>query len=151
MVEITRDETLIKSPITLPIIHEYGEKLDAVLQVYTLEEVIAEKLRAILQNIQAFERKGWVRSRARDYYDLWRILNTYKESLYLSNFSALLRQKCQNRDVDFSDINSFFSPRLLAEVEKTWHQWLQPLLTFLPPYELVIQELRHRVDSLLSL
>ena len=64
MIEITFDEKLIKSSINLPVIHEYGETLDATLQVYTLEEIIAEKLRAILQNIQIFERKGWVRSRA---------------------------------------------------------------------------------------
>ncbi len=145
MVEITRDEKLIKPPIALPVIHEYGEKLDIMLQVYTLEEIIAEKLRAILQNIQAFERKGWVRSRARDYYDLWRILSTYKENLDLSNFQEMLYKKCQHRGVSFSDSSSFFSPKLLVEVEKTWQQWLQPLLSNLPSYELVLKELRDQI------
>lgn len=146
MVEVTRDEKLIKPPITLPLIHEYGEKLNVMLQVYSLEEIVAEKLRAILQNIQAFEQKGWVRSRARDYYDLWRILSTYKENLDLSNFPEILYQKCQHRGVSFSDSNSFFSPKLLLEVEKTWHQWLEPLLSNLPPYTLVLKELRDQVN-----
>ena len=149
IVEITCDEKLMRPSVNLPVIHEYGEILDAVLQVYSLEEIIAEKLRAILQNIQTFERKGWVRSRARDYYDLWRILSTYKLSLNLSNFPAILYQKCQSREVNFKNSNSFFSQKLLTEVEKTWDQWLQPLLSHLPPYELVIKELRLQVEELL--
>ena len=50
--------------------HEYGEPLSAELQVYSLEEIVAEKLRALLQQAKMFERHGWSRSRARDYYDL---------------------------------------------------------------------------------
>lgn len=148
MVEVTTDEKLMMPSIILPIIHEYGEKIETKLSVYSLEEIIAEKLRAILQNIQAFERKGWVRSRARDYYDLWRILSTYREKLDLSNFQALLRQKCDYREVNFSSAASFFIPKLLTEVEKTWDQWLGPLLPHLPSYEQVINELRLEVDTL---
>ena len=28
-----------------------------------------------------FDRRGWTRSRARDYYDLWRVLSAYKDDL----------------------------------------------------------------------
>ena len=47
--------------------------------MYSLEEVIAEKLRAILQQAGMSERCGWSRSSAREYYDLWQVLDTYRE------------------------------------------------------------------------
>ena len=56
------------------VIHEYGEPLDAEMNVYALEEIVAEKLRAILQHAEKLEHRGWSRSRARDCYDLWRVL-----------------------------------------------------------------------------
>jgi len=149
MVEITIDEKLIRPSVNRSVIHHYGEILDFQLQVYSLEEIVAEKLRAILQNIQSFERRGWARSRARDYYDLWRILNTYKDKLNLADFSSLLHEKCKIREVTFTNINSFFSAPLLEQVEKTWEQWLGPLLKELPPYTQVIKELHFEIKEIL--
>lgn len=150
MVEITMDEKLITPPAVLPIIHQYGEKIDAQLQVYSIEEIIAEKLRAILQNIQAFEQKKWVRSRARDYYDLWCILDVYRETLDLSNFQNTLNRKCEIRKVSFSSPKDFFHEKLLTEVEKTWTQWLSPLLQQLPPYKDVIKKLKTQIELLFN-
>ena len=52
-----------------------------------------------------------MRSRARDYYDLWRILGAYGAQLDLAEFPAFLHQKCAIRDVTFSDPDSFFPER----------------------------------------
>jgi predicted nucleotidyltransferase component of viral defense system len=150
MVEITTDEILLKPAVTRQVIHGYGETFNTELQVYSLEEIVAEKLRAILQTLKTLERKGWVRSRARDYYDLWRILNTYKGKLDLSCFSNLVRKKCKNREVTFVDVESFFAANLLEVVEKTWEQWLGSLVPNLPPYKQVIGELRGYVTTLLK-
>jgi len=150
MVEITIDEQLVTPAVERPVIHEYEESLDAKLQVYSLEEIIAEKLRAILQNLQLLERKGWVRSRARDYYDLWRIFNTYKNQLKLSEIPALLQKKCQVRNVTYTNGDNFFTNHLLSLVEKTWEQWLGPLLPELPAYKMVIEDLKHQVSLLLA-
>ena len=67
--------------------------------VYSLEEIIAEKLRAILQHARKLEERGWSRSRARDYYDLWRILGAYRLQLDLADFAPFLREKCSKRDI----------------------------------------------------
>lgn len=149
MVEMTRDEKLVKPTLTRPIIHNYGEFFNTQLQVYSLEEIVAEKLRAILQTTQTFERRGWVRSRARDYYDLWRILNTYKNELNLCNFSDLVREKCDVREVTFTNFQSFFSGSLLQVVEKTWEEWLASLVPELPTYKLVINELSKQIEAIL--
>lgn len=149
MVEITVDEEIIKPVILKPILHEYDEIFSANILTYSLEEIVAEKLRAILQNIKNLEKRGWARSRARDYYDLWNILKVYKNQLNLQDFDSFLRQKCSTRDVNFENYNSFFYPKLLEIVEKTWAQWLGTLVPNLLSYQQVIEELKQQIEDLL--
>jgi predicted nucleotidyltransferase component of viral defense system len=78
MIEATMDEAVLRPPLTRNVTHGYGEPLKAGLLVYGLEEIVAEKVRATLQHVEKLERRGWSRSRARDYYDLWRVLGAYK-------------------------------------------------------------------------
>ena len=150
MVEISIDETLLRPPLRRAIIHDYGEPFDTEVLVYSLEEIVAEKLRAILQHARLLERRGWVRSRARDYYDLWRILGAYGPQLDLAEFPTFLHQKCAARDVTFTDPDSFFPATILSVVETTWKQWLGPLVSDLPPYETVIAAVRSSVSDLLT-
>jgi len=150
MVEISIDETLLRPPLRRAIIHDYGEPFDTEVLVYSLEEIVAEKLRAILQHARLLERRGWVRSRARDYYDLWRILGAYGPQLDLAEFPTFLHQKCAARDVTFSDPDSFFPATILSVVETTWKQWLGPLVSDLPPYETVMAAVRSSVSDLLT-
>ena len=150
MVEITMDERLLKPARQCSVRHEYGELLNAQVKVYALEEIVAEKLRALLQHLRAMEQRGWVRSRARDYYDLWRILGEHRGHLDLADFPDFLRQKCAIRDVTFTGPESFFPPSMLAVMEKTWDQWLGPLVPGLPSYTTVIEALRPQVAALLG-
>ena len=150
MVEISLDEKLMRPAPQRRVLHDYGEPFDVQIPVYALEEIVAEKLRAILQHVRLLERRGWVRSRARDYYDLWRILGAYRDGLDTSGFSTFLSDKCALKDVTFSGPESFFPEAMLAAVEKTWKQWLGPLVPALPPYKTVIEELRPQIASLLG-
>ncbi len=150
MVEVAVDEKILKPTKRKPVIHEYGEPLDVKVQVYSLEEIIAEKLRAILQHLEKFQERGWSRSRARDYYDLWRILGAYKSDLDLSDFHSLLREKCAVRNIGFKGQDDFFPETMLDYIEKTWVQWLGPLVPNLPPYKTVIDELRPQIADLLG-
>jgi predicted nucleotidyltransferase component of viral defense system len=148
MIETSIDEKVLKLVERRKIIHEYGEPLDAQIKVYTLEEIVAEKLRAILQHVEKLEERGWSRSRARDYYDLWYMLNTCVDKMDLSGFLPFLREKCAIRNVNFNSPDDFFQETILASVEKTWKQWLGPLVPDLPPFELVIDSLKQRVCDL---
>ncbi len=150
MIETSMDEKVLKPTVRRALLHDYGEPLEVQVLVYSLEEIVAEKLRAILQHLRSLERRGWVRSRARDYYDLWRILGTYRDRLDFSGFESFLRKKCTLKDVAFSGPNSFFPDAMLATVEKTWKRWLGPLVPNLPPYKTVIEELRPEVAALLG-
>ena len=150
MIEVTVDEPVLWPIEKRGVIHEYGEPLEALLQVYSLEEVVAEKLRALLQQAGLFERRGWSRSRARDYYDLWRVLGTYRQRMNFTNFRSLLSQKCAVRSVAFTHPEDFFHEGVLAYVEETWEQWLGPLVPGLPTFDTVISGLRPQVAALVS-
>ena len=150
MVEISMDEKLLKPLQHRKVIHEYGESLTAKVRVYALEEIVAEKLRAILQHSEKLDERGWSRSRARDYYDLWRIFGTYQSRMELRNFASFLSEKCAVRKVSFQEPGDFFQEQILAYVEKTWDQWLGPLVSDLPSFPTVISELRPQIEELLS-
>ena len=150
MIEVTVDEKVLKPVQNRRVIHEYGEPVEVQVQVYALEEIVAEKLRAILQHIEKLHERGWSRSRARDYYDLWRVMGTYRDQMDLSDFVSFLREKCAVRNVRFEGPESFFQETMLTYVEKAWQQWLGPLVPELPPFETVIGELRPQIVSLIS-
>lgn len=150
MVEVTTDEPVLRPTRARRVIHEYGEPLEANFAVYALEEVMAEKLRAILQHAEKLKERGWSRSRARDYYDLWRVLGEYESDLDLTEFSDLVRKKCDVRGVRFQSADDFFQAAMLSYVEKTWEDWLGPLVPNLPSFATVMDALRPRVGEILA-
>ena len=149
-IEITVDEPVLRPVQMRKVTHDYGEPLNADIQVYSLEEVVAEKLRAILQQTEIRETRGWSRSRARDYYDLWRILTEHRDSIDVGGFNALLRQKCAVRGVAFTSWEDFFAAPMLSAVDATWENSLGRLVPDLPPFDTVINSLRLEVEDLLS-
>ena len=150
MIEITVDEPVLWPVQVRRVMHDYEEPLEAALQVYSLEEAVAEKLRAILQQAEMLARRGWSRSRARDYYDLWRVLGTYRDRMDFAGFVPLLREKCAVRGVGFEGPDDFFRSPMLAEVERTWDQSLGLLVPGLPAFETVIEGLRPEVAAILA-
>jgi predicted nucleotidyltransferase component of viral defense system len=150
LIEVTLDEKVLKPVQRRMVIHGYGEPFQTELQVYALEEIVAEKLRAILQHAEKLEQRGWSRSRARDYYDLWRMLSAYKDQMDLSGFPSFLREKCAVRSVGFEGAEDFFQQHMLDYSEKTWDRSLGPLVPGLPSFATVLNELRPQIASLLQ-
>ncbi len=149
-VEITMDEPVLRPPRSMGVMHGYGEPITAEVLVYSLEEIVAEKLRAVLQQKDLLQRRGWARSRARDYYDIWRILDRYGDRMDLGDFATFLQRKCSIRGVGFSSPDDFFPEMLLEEVERTWDRWLGTLVQDLPSYDHVIDGLRPFVTALVG-
>lgn len=150
IVEISIDEPILKPYEYRKIIHNYDEPLDASIMTYSLEEIIAEKLRAILQHNQRLQERGWSRSRARDYYDLWKIFSKFKNHINMSDFTEFLNKKCSVRNVTFESYEDFFQQKMLDYINKTWQQWLGPLVPNLAAFNDVINELRPQVQYLLK-
>lgn len=147
--EVTVDEPILLPTPARPIIHGYGEELTGAVRAYSLEEIVAEKLRALLQNEARRGERGWVRPRCRDLYDLWRILGDPPAALDDAAIRRILPAKCAVRDVRFGSAADFFPAALVETVSTGWDADLAPLVLGLPPANLVIEDLRREVGVLL--
>lgn len=150
MIEITVDEPILMPPVSKPILHEYEEEMNNELMTYTLEEIVAEKLRAILQQQEKLEQRGWSRSRARDYNDIWNIFKSFSDDLDINLIPELLINKCTVRDIEITGAEQFFEKTTLDFVESTWEEWLGHLVRELPAFETVINDLKLSLNLLLA-
>jgi uncharacterized protein len=150
-VEITHDESVILLPEYKSILHGYEEKLDCRVGCYHIEEIIAEKLRALLQTHQKLAARGWNRPRARDYYDLWRILKDYSVVVDKKRLLETLNKKCEYRDVSYRSIDDFFTYELVKEASKHWQATLGVLVKGLPECQHVLDETKQLIAKMIEL
>lgn len=143
--EISRSELLHFKPEFCKLLHEYGEPFDYQILTYKLEEIITEKFRAILENQERLFKKGWVRSRIRDFYDLWRILSKYKSNLQTSALKKAFLIKCKHKQISFTSPEQFFNEEYLTYIKKDWHEFLTRLTPNIPPFNEVIAQLKRHV------
>lgn len=146
-VEITVDEPILLPIEKRPILHNFGEEFSMTVDVYALAEIVAEKLRALLQSQGRLAERGWGASRVcRDYYDLWSVLR--REGRLNSRIPNLVRRKCEVRDVTFESPVAFLAEELLAVARREWNQQLLPFLPNAPPVEQVLAEVRPLIFAL---
>ena len=148
-IEVTHDEPVLLVPDRRPILHGYDEALDAEIRCYRLEEIVAEKLRALLQTQEKLATRGWSRPRARDYYDLWRVLTDWGDRLDSMLVPPILLRKCAHRGVAFTKADDFFPTALIGEARAHWHSSLGVFVADLPPCDDVLARLRTLVPRYL--
>ncbi len=141
-VEITRDEPVLLEPHMRPIIHNYEEDLNVSVRCYRLEEIVAEKMRSLLQSRDRLVEGRWTRPRSRDYYDIWRLVTDFGTELDIRELTPLLRRKCDHRGVSFQQLADFFSDELILEARTNWDRNLGPFVLNLPPCDEVLTSLR---------
>lgn len=148
-VEITHDEPVILPPEYKAILHGYDEQLDCKVACYSIDEILAEKLRALLQTHKKLVMRGWNRPRARDYYDLWCILNKYSDTVNKAGLIEVLEQKCSHRDVAYKNIDDFFTDELVKEAYQHWQATLGNLVQALPDCKQVLEETKLLIEKLM--
>jgi len=141
-IEITHDEPVLLAPLQRDIIHGYEEEIDGRLLTYSLTEIVAEKMRALLQTQQKLILRGWNRPRARDYYDLWRILRDFNPSIDKDALREMLKRKSAHRGVTYVSLDDFFTIELLAQAHRHWEGTLRPFVPELPGCADVLAELK---------
>jgi len=140
--EISRDEELVYPTVEKKILHEYGEDIQQTLRAYALEEILTEKYRGILQNQERLKKKGWVRSRVRDFYDLRQILKHFKTEVDFKGFKEAFMKKCLMKGIQFEGSQQFFNQKeYLERVKQDWEQYLGDLILGLSSFEETIAEL----------
>ena len=134
-IDITRGEKLLFAPVIRPIFKEYSDLLhqDFSLQCYPLEEIIVEKLVALIG-----------RTQPRDLYDIWYLLeeNVVQLEFLKTEFADKARHKGHQPD-------SFLPTwqRKTKQFENLWNQYLAHQIADLPKFEGVCRALnRHFKD-----
>ena len=114
--------------------HSYEDVPEFELTAYSLEEIFAEKLRALYQ-----------RSQARDYYDLYRMITEtdVDDSVILPAFT----RKCEHDGLDI-DLRDGLPGEKRDEIRDGWQNTLPDLVADLPEFESVYGILEDYVDSL---
>ena len=133
--------------IALPIVmskifHPYSDahNCECGLASYCIEEIIAEKLRALLQ-----------RSRARDYYDIWYILKNKAEEIQRENVIDAFKKKAEYKNVPFEDIDSHIGDDKYVAIQPSWDAQLGHQLVYTPQLEKIREEFNELVKSLFKL
>jgi hypothetical protein len=143
-VEITVDEPILSKIIIRPVIHNFEEKFEALIPAYSLLEITAEKLRALLQSKIRLRERGWGASRVcRDYYDLWNLLQI--SEVVTGELYPLLIRKFAVRDVSFESPYDFISDDLIAVAENEWQQQLMPFVPYAFPASEILPQVKNMI------
>jgi uncharacterized protein len=129
-VDISRSEKLEFETVSKPVFINYSDLDEHELLCYSLEEVLVEKLRSVMQRMQA-----------RDFYDIWYLLEHHRMevSYYLIEFS----KKCASKDLDTSDFHKKLAERL-PQYKGRWRSSMSEQIQNLPDFDQVEREvLRH--------
>lgn len=86
--DITNDETVFAEPVARSVFHPYSDGLpaDVAVQCYSLEELLAEKTRALYQ-----------RTRPRDLYDVVYLLENCIDAIDLAEAQRIFGAKCESK------------------------------------------------------
>ena len=131
-VHLTFDEPLLTEPVTCPINPSYSDLSQFELTAYSKKEIIAEKMRTLLQ-----QQKKW--PRPRDLYDLWFILCHLKEDYEPKELRTLFDKKCQVRKIE-PNLRDLASENLKEWNRAAWENQLKPLMKDVPDFGKVWKE-----------
>ncbi len=132
-IDVNFREKLIEEPIEKEIKIIYPDCRNFSVIIYTLDELLAEKIRSIIQ-----------RGKTRDYYDVWMLLKTKKFDS--KKLRELVAKKCKAVDVEF-DIEKIFSKENFEAVKSYWKRGLGHLvMKELPNFEIVFEELKELLE-----
>lgn len=135
-IEIILYEKIIFNSIAKILYHPYSDKitLKEPVPCYTIEEVLSEKLRALIPRSY---------TAPRDYYDIW-YLSTNMDSLNWAVIVEGFYQKMKFKEIEFTGIEQLINSKSERMVKAAWKNSLgqQINLAALPPYELVISQLQ---------
>lgn len=109
------------------IIHPYSDDFHVRIRAYSLEEIVAEKIRALFE-----------RTRPRDLYDVWRLHNAIDNGKVLN----ILYKKCMVKGVEI-DVQSLEDRR--DNFANAWTNSLRHQIKTLPDFDDVFYEVKQRI------
>ena len=138
-VDISFNELIVLSPANKQIHSEYSDMEKRNLFVYPLEEILAEKIRSIIQ-----------RAKTRDYYDVWQLLKFHNNKINMKLLHEVLIKKCHVKNIDFKKDHLFNAERINL-AQKYWEKALAHQITNLPEFNVVVNECKYLINKFLRI
>jgi predicted nucleotidyltransferase component of viral defense system len=140
LLDVTLDEPVLLPPQKRPVIGTLFTSPRPLVLAYALEEILAEKLRSILQ-----------RGKARDYYDVWRLLGEKGETYDRAAARRLFFQKCNVKGLPDSSAAAFLDRTLLNGAAPYWSRDLAGQVTgAFPVWDDVVADLERLLPQFLA-
>lgn len=143
-IEVILYELLVLPVSNKDVIHSYSDKLtDNANQIpcYNLEEVLAEKIRSLIQRTY---------TAPRDYYDIWFLSKHYGDLNYRSCIEAF-HKKLTFKGYTFTRIDQLINPENDKLVKSAWENSLKyQILGELPDYDNVKDHLKRLFQKIFS-
>lgn len=131
-IHLTSDEPIQTKMMSRSIAPHYSDLSRFKIHAYGKEEIVAEKMRALIQ-----QQKKW--PRPRDLYDLWFILCHSEEKFQARRLRSLFIEKCRVRQIQ-SDTERLTSETLRAWNKDAWKNQLEPLMKTVLQFDKVWQD-----------
>ena len=133
-VDISRNEILVFEPVMNDIFLGYSDQKEHQLLCYSLEEVLVEKLRSVMQRMQA-----------RDFYDIWYLLvvHNMEADFYIKEFKT----KCECKAVNPADFHAKLEQRL-PQYKGRWQKSMADQIQDLPDFETVLRSTMRKLRKL---
>ena len=133
-VDISRSETLEFAPVIKTVFESYTDLDEYKLLCYPLEEVLVEKMRSVMQRMQA-----------RDFYDIWFLLEQHgmDAAFHMNEFA----KKCASKNLNHLDFPKKLAERLL-QYKGRWQSSMSEQIKDLPGFEQVEREVQRHFKKL---
>ncbi len=122
-VDISRSEQLQFEPVMQGTFLGYSDQEEHKLLCYPLEEVLVEKLRSVMQRMQA-----------RDFYDIWYLLEIHE--MDVAFYSIEFRAKCESKKINSADFHNKLEQRM-PQYKGRWKKSMSEQIHDLPDFEQV--------------
>ncbi len=133
-VAISRSEKLEFEPVMKTVLLGYSDLTEHQLLCYPLEEVLVEKMRTVMQRMQA-----------RDFYDIWYLLEQHgmDVNFYLKEFA----NKCESKNINPADFSKKLTERL-PQYKGRWESSMNEQIHNLPKFDKVEREVQRHLKKL---
>ena len=133
-VDISRSEKLEFKPVMQTVLLGYSDLTEHQLLCYPLEEVLVEKMRTVMQRMQA-----------RDFYDIWYLLEQHgmDVNFYLKEFA----NKCESKKLNPVDFPKKLAERL-PKYKGRWESSMNEQIHDLPDFDKVEREVQRHLKKL---
>ena len=135
-IDFTINEIICFKKENRKIIHPYSDMLSNYFAIcYSIEEIISEKFRSLLQRSYAAPR---------DYYDLWYIMKN-KGAIKWEKVTAAFEKKCNYKNITYNSQKDFFIKYKILSTKNEWSNSLNHHMKNVPPFDVVIADIKEQM------